>query len=68
MQASDIPETIKAIAAMAFAPKVRKWIYGVALASVPVLVYLEVIEPEAAALAGPFLLALLNVPEDSEDE
>lgn len=61
-----IVETIKRM----FPAPVRAWLYGLGLASVPALVYFDLIEPEAAVLAGPFLLALLNVPknENPDDE
>ena len=48
---------------------IRKYIYGIGLAAIPVLVYYKVMDPEAAALALPLLLALLNLtPEDATDE
>ena len=40
---------------------VRAWIYGIALAAVPVLVYTGVMEPEGAALALPLALAVRRV-------
>lgn len=57
-------DSIKAL----FPAPVRAWLYGLGLASIPILVWRDVIEPEAAALAGPFLLALLNVPKGSDDD
>lgn len=51
-----------------FPAPVRAWLYGLGLASIPVLIYFDVIDPEAAALAGPFLLALLNVPKKDESD
>ena len=48
---------------------IRKYIYGIGLAAIPVLVYYKVMDPEAAALALPLLLALLNLtPEGATDE
>lgn len=45
--------------------EVRKWIYGVAIAAVPVLVYFGIIDVEASALVLPLLMAILNLnPED----
>lgn len=46
---------------------VRKWVYGVAVASVPVLVHYGVMDVEASALLLPLVLALLNLtPADVE--
>ena len=45
---------------------VRAWIYGIALAAVPVLVYTGVMEPEGAALALPLILAILNLNPKTE--
>lgn len=47
-----------------FTPKVRRWIYGVCIAAVPVLVYARVIPPEAAPVILPLILAVLNVQDD----
>ena len=41
--------------------EVRKYIYAVAIAFVPLAVYLGWIEPEASAIALPLLLAILNL-------
>ena len=45
---------------------IRAWIYGIALAAVPVLVYTGVMEPEGAALALPLILAILNLTPKTE--
>ena len=45
---------------------IRAWIYGIALAAVPVLVYTGVMEPEGAALALPLILAILNLNPKTE--
>lgn len=45
-------------------PVVRRWTYGVCLASFPVLVHYGLVEPEAAPLWGAFALALLNVQDE----
>lgn len=48
-----------------FTRSVRKYIYGICIAAVPVLVFCGVLEPEAAALVLPLVLAILNLtPED----
>lgn len=48
-----------------FTRNVRKYIYGICIAAVPVLVFCGVLEPEAAALVLPLVLAILNLtPED----
>ena len=47
---------------------IRAWIYGIALAAVPVLVYTGVMEPEGAALALPLILAILNLNPDHKAE
>lgn len=49
--------------------EVRKYIYAVAIAFVPLAVYLGWIEPEASAIALPLLLAILNLtPADVEGD
>jgi hypothetical protein len=45
-------------------PTVRRWVYGLALAALPVLVYYGLVEPEASPLWGAFVLALLNVNDE----
>lgn len=57
-----------------FSPKVRKAIYGVSTAAVPLLIVLGVEEHAAAAWAaallavGNLVLAFANVPEDGGEE
>lgn len=46
-------------------PAVRRWIYGLAIAALPLLIYFGLVEPEAAPLWAAFVVALLNVNEDS---
>lgn len=49
-------------------PRVRRWVYGVAIAAFAVLVYYGVIDPEASPLLLALVLAILNVPTgDSSD-
>lgn len=55
-----VKDTIKS----ALNPVVRRWTYGVCLASFPVLVHYNVVEPEAAPLWAAFALALLNVQDE----
>lgn len=51
-----------------FTRPVRKWVYGVTIALIPVLVYAGVMEPAGAALIAPLALALLNLtPEDTTE-
>ena len=45
-------------------PTVRKWVYGLCLAALPVLVYYGLVEPEAAPLWLAFALAFLNVQDE----
>lgn len=45
-------------------PNVRRWIYGVCIAAVPVLVYLQLLPAEAAPVILPLVLAILNVKEE----
>lgn len=45
-------------------PKVRRWVYGVAIAFVPLAVYLGWLEPEASPLVLALVLAVLNVNDD----
>lgn len=42
-------------------PTVRRWIYGLAIAALPVTVYYDLVEVEASPLWLAFILALLNV-------
>jgi len=47
--------------------KVRRWLYGVCIAAVPVLVYFKLLPPEASPVILPLILAILNV-EDAPPE
>ena len=47
-------------------PAVRRWIYGLAIAALPLLIYFGLVEPEAAPLWLAFVVALLNVRNDQE--
>lgn len=50
-----------------FNRQVRKYVYLLSVAFVPVAVYFGWIEPEASAIVLPFILALLNLsPSDVE--
>jgi hypothetical protein len=46
-------------------PAVRRWIYGLAIAALPLLIYFGLVEPEAAPLWLAFVVALLNVRDDA---
>lgn len=46
-----------------FNAKVRKWLYGVCITAVPVLVYFKLLPPEASPVILPLVLAVLNVNE-----
>lgn len=48
-------------------PTVRRYIYGVCIATVPVLVYFNLLPPEAAPVILPLVLAVLNVQDDTEN-
>lgn len=45
-------------------PTVRRWTYGVCLASLPLLLHFDIVEPEAIPLWAAFALALLNVSDE----
>lgn len=47
-------------------PKVRRYIYGVCIAAVPVLVYFQLIPAEASPVILPLILAVLNVQDDEQ--
>lgn len=49
-----------------FNPAARRWIYGVCIAAVPVLVYFKLLPPEAAPVLLPLVLAVLNVSDPGE--
>jgi len=46
-------------------PTVRRWLYGLAIAALPLLIYFGLVEPEASPLWLAFVVALLNVNEES---
>lgn len=48
-------------------PKVRAYLYSVSIAAVGVLIYFGVLEPEAAPVIAPLIVALLNVPRKGID-
>jgi hypothetical protein len=45
----------------------RRWLYGMCLAALPLLIYFGLVEPEAAPLWLAFLVALLNVNDSEPD-
>lgn len=47
--------------------RTRTYVYGVCLASGPVLVHYDLVEPEALPLFLGFALALLNLKEDPQE-
>ena len=48
---------------------VRKWVYGVAIAFVPLAAFLGWMSPQAGALVLPLILAILNLtPDDVTSE
>lgn len=53
---------------MKFTKAQRAYIYAVALAAGPVLAYFGLIEPEALPVLLPFVLALLNLSDDTSRE
>jgi hypothetical protein len=46
-------------------PVVRRYIYGVCIAAVPVLIYFKLMPAEAAPVILPLLLAILNIQDNS---
>lgn len=50
-----------------FNRKTRKWMYGVCIAAVPVLVYFKLLPPEASPVILPLVLAILNVSDAPEE-
>lgn len=46
-------------------PAVRRWIYGLCLAALPLLIHFGLVEPEAAPLWLAFVVALLNVNDQT---
>lgn len=55
-------DTLKRI----FSKRNRAYLYGLGLASFPVLVHYGVVEPQAAPLFLGFLLALLHLKDDEQ--
>lgn len=49
-------------------PKVRVYLYGVAIAFVPLAVYLGWLAPEATPIVLPLILAIFNVPLKAPQE
>jgi hypothetical protein len=45
-------------------PTVRKYIYAVCIAALPVLVYLQFLPLEALPVILPLILAILNIQEE----
>lgn len=45
-------------------PVVRRRIYGVCIASLPLLIHFDIVEPEAAPLWLAFVIAILNVKDE----
>lgn len=50
-----------------FTPKVRRWIYGVCIALVPVLVYFQLLPADASPVILPLILAILNIDDPDEN-
>lgn len=49
------------------APTVRRYLYGVSIAFVPLAVYLGWIQPEAVPIVVPLAVAVFNVPKNGGD-
>ena len=47
-------------------PRFRRWLYGIAIAFVPLAVYAGWLAPEASPIVIPLILAVLNVNDDGE--
>ena len=45
-------------------PTTRRWVYGVAIAFVPLAVFLGWLKPEAIPVVLPLILAILNVQDE----
>lgn len=54
--------------ALVLPSKVRTWLYGVAIAFVPLAVYLGWMEPEAVPIVIPLILAVLFVDRDGKPQ
>ena len=48
-------------------PTVRRWLYGVAIAFVPLAAWLGWVQPEAVPLILPLVMAVLNVQDEEAD-
>ena len=46
--------------------KVRRWVYGICIAAVPLAIFLGWLPAEAAPLVLPLILAIFNVKEPNE--
>ncbi len=55
-----VPEAVKNV----LTPVVRRWVYGICIASLPLLISFELVEPEAAPLWLAFVVAILNVKDE----
>jgi hypothetical protein len=62
MEGSDV-NAIKRI----LTPAVRRYLYGVAIASVPLAVALEWMKPEYAPIVVPLIVAVFNVEDDPKE-
>jgi len=56
-----VKESVKSV----LTPAVRRWVYGLSLVSLPILVFYGLVEPEASPLWAAFALALFNVKDES---
>ncbi|GMM94764.1 hypothetical protein [Microbacterium sp. MTN4-26] len=45
-------------------PAIRRYVYGVCIAAVPVLIYFDLLPADAAPVILPLVLAILNVQDD----
>lgn len=45
-------------------PTVRRYVYGVCIAAVPVLIYFKLMPAEAAPVILPLVLAILNIQDE----
>lgn len=49
-------------------PAVRRWIYSLALGALPLLMHFDLVEPAATPLWLAFIVALLNINDDTPEE
>lgn len=47
-------------------PTTRRYLYGVAIAFVPLAVWLGWLAPEASPIVVPLIVAIFNVPKDEQ--